>query len=305
MPFMPFLNSIFSEIVDRMREFSFIDVLDIIFVAFVLYKLIQIVRETKAGQLVKAIILFLAIYLIAQWIGMPVVVNMTGYIFRMGLIVVAILFQPELRRAMEKLGRSNVGSLKGVALTQKDEKTIGTIDIVAKVCTEFQRTKTGALIVFEQTTPLGEVIESGTTLSARASEELLFNVFYKEAPMHDGAVIMRDNKIYASGCILPLSKDEGLNKDLGTRHRAAIGISDDSDAVAVVVSEETGIISAVKEGKIERDLSAISLKQFLLHALIITQETDRSVIGRIRNLRKKKKATTTPNDVNGGSDNAN
>ena len=309
MPFAPFLRSVGSEIIDRLRDFGIADALDIIFMAFVLYKLIQIVRETKAGQLVKAIILFVAIYLIAQWIGMPVVVNMMGYIFRMGLIVVAVLFQPELRRAMEKLGRSNVGTLKGVRLTQKDENLIKNIDIAVKVCADFGRSKTGALIVFEQTTPLGEAIESGTALSAKMSDELLLIIFYKEAPMHDGAVIIRDNKIYAAGCILPLSKDDGLNKDLGTRHRAAIGVTEDSDAVAIIVSEESGIISAAKEGKIERDLNAVSLKQYLLNALIITNETDRSILGRIRNLHKKKrveeKINENPADEKGGDDNAN
>ena len=305
MPFEPFLRSVGSEMLDRLRHFGIADALDIIFMAFVLYKLIQIVRETKAGQLIKAIILFVAIYLIAQWIGMPVVVNMMGYIFRMGLIVVAVLFQPELRRAMEKLGRSNVGSLKGVALTQRDEKTINTIDTVVKVCTDFGRSKTGALLVFEQTTPLGEAIESGTTLSAKVSDELLFNIFYKEAPLHDGAVVLRDDKIYAAGCILPLSKNDGLNKELGTRHRAAIGVTEDSDAVVIIVSEESGTISVVKEGKIERGFNAVSLKQFLVKALIVTDETDRSLLGRIRNIRKKRTPGATPDENEGGSDNAN
>lgn len=259
------------------QSFQLKDLLDIALVSFIIYNAIKLIRETRAAQLVKGIILVAGVWLIALAFNLYVMTSLLQYLFQFGLLAVVVLFQPELRRALEQIGRT--GNLNGAGKKffgaqrswkseERETRNLRGIIAIVDSCEAMSRSKTGALIVFERHTRLGEIISTGTVVNAVPSAPIICNIFFNKAPLHDGAMIIRDGMVYAAGCILPLTKDETVDINLGTRHRAAIGMSENSDAVVVVVSEETGQISIALNGSITRNYTRETLKEKLCSLLL-------------------------------------
>ncbi|MDY2960214.1 MAG: diadenylate cyclase CdaA [Hornefia sp.] len=238
------------------------DILDILITTFIVYKILEFIKDTRAQQLLKGLLFVIAAYFVADYMNLHVVHWMLRAVFTVGLFALVVIFQPELRRGLEYMGRSKIGMSKLVKIDKDKAKYIS--NEIANVTAGFSDKKTGALIVFEQDVTLEDIAETGTLINADISAELLGNLFYEGAPLHDGAVIIRQDKVYAAGCVLPLTDKISLNKSLGTRHRAGIGITENSDAVTLIVSEETGIISVAKDGQIIRFLEKKNVEKILL-----------------------------------------
>jgi diadenylate cyclase len=249
------------------------DIIDILVIAFVVYKAIEFLRETRAGQLVKGIIMLFVIYAIADWLGLAVLEWTLSKIVDSVIIVAAVIFQPELRRILERVGRTNFKT--GQLLDGEQDEISKSIDCIARAAGMMQDQKIGALIVFERKTQLGEIINTGTVVDAVPSVSVVNNIFFPKSPLHDGAMIVRDGRIYAAGCILPLTQRTDISSALGTRHRAAIGMTENSDAVVLVVSEETGIISIVSNGQIKRNFNSISASVELNHLLLSEENVEK------------------------------
>ena len=243
------------------------DIMDLAVLAYIIYLLLKLIRETRAGQLVKGILLLVAAYFISSLLELTVMEYILGHALDIGLLAMLILFQPELRRALEQFGQTKIGiKLMGIGIPSNDVKQRWNtaIEAICDSCVELSASCTGALIVIERKTRLGEQIETGTKMNAIPSKEVFGNIFYPKTPLHDGAVIMRDGLILAAACFLPRpNSDVLIDKGLGSRHRAAIGMSENSDAVVVVVSEETGQISIAINGVLTRDYTRIRLKSTL------------------------------------------
>ena len=267
------LNEIWSTLLTMMPPEPK-DIVDIAILSYAIYKLIKFMKETRAMNLFKGIALLLIVYAVANFFGMNVTVFILGKLFGLGFIALVILFQPELRRSLEKVGYLNLNMLtKFGADKDSDSKWDSAIDAICDACEDLSSTTTGALIVIERESKLGEQIASGTVIDAAPSKEIFGTIFFPKTPLHYGAVIMRDGMIHAAGCFLPKSEDdERVNdiygKDLGSRHRAALGMSENSDALIIIVSEETGTISIVENGKMQRGLSKDNLKKTLRSRLI-------------------------------------
>ena len=271
------MHEAFRDIIDMIfsviKTAELVDVLDILVLSYVVYVAIKLVRETRAGQLIKGIIILLVVYILAEVVHMKAISYLLSETLNIGLIALIILFQPELRRTLEKAGYTKFGlRFAGGAGTDSDTWS-RTIDVICDACVELSATSTGALIVIERQTRLGEQIDNGTVLDAIPSKELLGNIFYNKTPLHDGAVIVRDGKILAAACFLPKpQKEELINKRLGSRHRAAIGMSENSDAVVIVVSEETGAISVAENGVLKSGFTRENLHHLLEDRLISSNE---------------------------------
>ncbi len=286
------ISVFFSVIFSAFAGIRFADILDIAILAFVVYKALEFFRETRAKPLIKGIIILAFFWVIATWWNMVSVKWLMAKIFDYAIIAIAIIFQPELRRALERMGRSNLGLFdrSGSNAEEIDE----CINRVSAAAVNMQERKIGALIVFERNTPLGEIIDTGTVVNAEVATPLIGNIFFPNSPLHDGAMIIRGNRIYAAGCILPLTAREDLSEQLGTRHRAAVGMSENSDAVVLVVSEETGTISIAEGGTLTRDFNGTTLRGALKALLYEQEETKNTGIiskfrGFITRLREKRK----------------
>lgn len=262
--FLDRLGELWNSISRNLSTFRFADAVDIAVVAILLYFVFKFIRDRRAGKLAAGIVTLLLLLAVSNLIEMKVMSYLMHNVFQIGIIAVIIVFQPELRAVLEKVGG---GSLKGVRsfgdFRNTDDGYATMIESVAQAASELAETKTGALIVFERTTRLGDLVLTGTVVDSAISVPLIKNIFFKNSPLHDGAVIVRENRLYAAGCLLPLSSSQDITKDLGTRHRAALGMSENSDAVVLVVSEETGKISLASEGKITRGYNKDSLKETL------------------------------------------
>lgn len=248
-----------------------VDIIDIALLSFIIYKLIKIIRETRAGQLAKGIVFLLLAYFTCFIFKLRTMEFILTVILNNGFIALLIMFQPEMRRTLERVGRA--GGAKFSFLYERPDDYISkwekAIDVICESCEELSDTKTGALFVLERKTKLGTEISSGTVINSIPSKELFGTIFFPKTPLHDGAVIVRDGMVYAAACYLPKpEREELINKKLGTRHRSAIGMSENSDAVVVVVSEETGIISVAVDGKIFRNFTPKSLGVFLQDQMI-------------------------------------
>ena len=247
------------------------DVLDILIIAFLLYKLLTLVRSTKAASLLKGLLAFFALLALSNLFNLRGITYILSKLMEMGVLALIILFQPEIRRILEQLGsRRIVAFFSHSEAGNVMEQTIGQTVLA---CTEMSQSRTGALIVFEREIMLDEFVRSGTVLDAAVSSELLKNIFFVKAPMHDGAVIVRHGRILGAGCMLPLSKNVNLSRDLGMRHRAGIGMSENSDAVVVIVSEETGSISVAIGGMLKRHLKPETLENLLRNELLPQEES--------------------------------
>lgn len=248
-----------------LMSIKFLDIIDILVVAYFLYRIYLMLKNTRAATLVKGLLVLVLILLISKWINLNVISWLLEKSMTVIMVALPVVFQPELRRALEQIGR---GSLfhKGSELDEQEiEEMLGAVTNAAVI---MSRRKEGALMVFERATGLEERIETGVALDALISDSLLLNIFEKDTPLHDGAIVIRGKRIVAASCLLPLTENRNLSQELGTRHRAAIGISEQSDAVVLVVSEETGAISIVRNGDIMRYLTADDVKNILRAALV-------------------------------------
>lgn len=268
-----------TDILDNIRSvisyITIVDIFDMIFLSAILFFCIKLMRETRAEQLIKGIIFFAIVLFLLDQLGFKVMGLIAETFFNIGILAIIVMFQPELRRILERVGRTKMSKklpflLEG-STGEENEKIVNEINSISKACENLSRTSTGALIVIEQQTKLGEQIETGTLINAIPSAELFGNIFVPNTPLHDGAVIMRDGIILAAACYLPKpAKEELVPKELGTRHRAAIGMSEVSDAIIIVVSEETGVISVAENGTLTRNYSGVTLKNYLNERLIHT-----------------------------------
>lgn len=278
------------------KTFEIKDVFDILFVTFVIYAIIKFMKDTKAVQLLKGTIILVVVYMLAIFFNLTMLTALLKMFVEFGVIIIIILFQPEIRNFLEKIGRSNISGRLGFSGNDIAEENYEIkrkcLEDVVKVAEDFSKKKVGALIVFERKTKLGDIISTGTIIDAQPSVSLLGNMFFNKAPLHDGAVIIRDGKVYAAGCILPLTRrNEYVDVNLGTRHRAALGMSEESDAAVVVVSEETGGISLVYQGTLRKMENSLQLKQ-KLENLVIPETTKNDIVDLIpifSSIRKDKK----------------
>ena len=265
---MEFLQQILGLFVDLVRQFTWRDAVDVLAVSFIIYSGIKLVRESRAEQLVKGLLLVVVIFGLANYLQLYMLKGLLSTFFQFTIVELLIVFQPELRRALEQMGRNGVSKPFTLAAAPKDAEAELQLQrkgilAVGEACMTLQKLKMGALIVFERKTKLKEIVDTGTVVNAEPTAAIIGNIFFNKAPLHDGAMVMRDGMVYAAGCILPLTKNDSISIDLGTRHRAAIGMSENSDAVVVVVSEETGQISIAVNGILTRNYT----KETLINAL--------------------------------------
>lgn len=286
------MNSIlsnFTDIFKQIRTIGFADMLDILIVAVVIYALIGFIRRTNATKVAKGILLLVVAVWLANALNLMVTSFLLRQVFEIGILAVIILFQPEIRRALEKVGSSQLFSLLGKEWGGQAIEHVIMQTVYA--CEEMARTRTGALIVFERDNRLNEQLSSGTPVDAYVSTELLKNIFYDKSPLHDGAVIIKEGRLAAAGCMLPLSTNTNLSRDLGMRHRAGIGMSEHSDAVVVIVSEETGGISVAVDGLLKRHLAADTFEALLRRELLPLEDAGGiSRRERLKNWRRKNNA---------------
>lgn len=293
------LNKVFEAIaswwewmVSIAMNFQFKDAVDIIIVAFLIYGVVKLVRETRAGQLVKGLFLLVILFIISSYFNLVMVSRVLAYFFQFAFVAILIVFQPEIRKALEQVGRNNVGQSIAAVVTGRDRsydraQIRKAINAVVDGVGILQQLKMGALIVFERKTKLGDIIETGTQINCEPSGQIVGNIFFNKAPLHDGAMIIRDGMIHAAGCILPLTKNTSVSAELGTRHRAALGVSEESDAVIVVVSEETGQISVAVNGVLARRFTRDTLRD-VLEGYLIPQEEASTVRRKFDVLKSKR-----------------
>ena len=259
-------------IISNFQTFKLVDLLDIVIVAFVVYQLLGFISRTRAGQLARGALVVALIYVIATTSNMRTVTWIMDSLLQVGLLTLVVVFQPEIRRALERMGQTDQWFLKFFRVRHVDPATRGSwrsaIIAICDAAERFSETKTGALIVLERRTDLSEIERTGTPVDCEVNPEVLGTIFYEGTPLHDGAAIIEDGRIKAAGCVLPLSNNLDLGKDMGTRHRACLGIAENSDAIAVVVSEETGIISMAKNGVLIRHFDRQTLYTRLVDEMI-------------------------------------
>ena len=250
----------------------FTDILDVALMAFLLYKLLTLLKTTSGTNLLKGVLIFLAVLFLSSILHLNGISFILSRMLEWGVLALIILFQPEIRRVLEQVGSQRLKFLNLFSREGTVSEMERTIAQTVLACTEMSRSRTGALIVFEQKMQLDDMVRSGTVLDATVSSELLKNIFFVKAPMHDGAVIIRHGRLLGAGCMLPLSKNVNLSRDLGMRHRAGIGMSENSDAVVVIVSEETGSISVAIGGMLRRHLMPETLENILRNELMPQEE---------------------------------
>jgi len=265
-------------------NFRIIDLIDIIIVAVIFYKLLMLIKETRAEQLIKGLIVLLVVLNVSKLLKMHMVHFILENTMTVGVIALLVVFQPELRRALEYIGRTRWLSISISEVIK--EEVLNNIEEIVNATTLLSRSKTGALMVIERDTGLNEIVDTGTLIEGKISALLIANIFEHNAPLHDGAILIKKSKIMAAGCFLPLSTKANLSRDLGTRHRAALGMVENSDALVVVVSEETGAISLAIDGELKRFLEVSELKEILEASLIVEEKV--SFVGKWRLLNDKK-----------------
>ena len=277
------LDSFFSAF-NQFRTISFIDIIDILIVAYIIYRIMKLLKDTSAERLIKGIIILVGIMLLASMLHLTMISWLLQQALNVGLFAIVVVFQPELRRLLEQIGKGNFSRL--IVPADAPDEVESMITATVSACADMSRTKTGALIVFERRERLGEIISTGTAVDAAPSAELIKNIFFKNSPLHDGAMVVRAGRICAAGCVLPLSGNQSLSRDLGTRHRAAVGMSESADSVLVVVSEETGSISVAIGGMLKRHLSPDMLRKLLENELLDSEKQEKSRLAAIRDIWK-------------------
>ena len=285
------MNDILQFFVNTFSDFQVSDAVDIIIVTFVVYYLLKLILETRAQQIIKGILLLVIATFVSGLLELHTLNWMCKGALALGAVAVLIVLQPELRRALEFMGRGRIVNAIG---SNDKERSKRIVQEITNAVEKFSSEKTGALIVFERQTVLENYAESGTVLDALVSQQLLGNIFYEGAPLHDGAIIINEFKVYAAGCVLPLSNNQNISKDLGTRHRAGLGITENSDAVALIVSEETGIISMAEDGELERFLDSRTVEKRLLDLYLSDKRIGR---GFFKNSKKRNALTKVSSDA--------
>lgn len=297
-----FLNMLWERIRLFLASYNLLtDTLDILLVALFVYFIVRLVRDSRAEQLIKGILFLGLLYFFAFLLNLTTVEYLLKAVFDSGLLVLVVIFQPEIRRALEQAGHSRsglfriFGGLNGEDNTFIIDQWNKAIHATAQAVDILQKRRMGALIVMERTTRLGEIAHSGTLIDAEPSGELIANLFYNKAPLHDGAMIFREGKIYAAGCILPLTDNLQISRELGTRHRAGVGMSENSDAVVVILSEETGMISVAEGGELQRNFTPKTLAKTLEDRMLWERENTFD-LSKKRLFRKNKKQTVGGRD---------
>ena len=269
---MEVISGVMQRLLEYILSIEIWDVVDILTIAFLAYQLMKLVQKTNSSRIIKGV----ALVLVALWLSagrLRALNYLIAHIVDIGILALLILFQPEIRRVLEQMGSSRLSFFRLFSRPQVDRQTLETaIEETVSACGEMSKSRTGALIVFERELKLDEHVRSGTVLDAQISSELLKNIFFVKAPMHDGAAIVRNGRLLGAGCMLPLSRNVNLSRDLGMRHRAGIGMSENSDAVVVLVSEETGSISVAVGGMLKRHLMTETLEQLLRNELLPQEE---------------------------------
>ncbi len=258
-----------------MIRFQLSDLLDIAILSFVIYKLLWMLRKTSSGRVMRGILIFLLAMFLSYTLDLTATSFVLDRVVELGILALVILFQPELRRLLEKMGSGRIGQVFASSKEPEGAEVERAIQQTTEAYADMSRDKVGALMVFERQNLLDDIIKTGTPLDCSVSSELLKNLFWNKAPLHDGAVIVRDGRIVGAGCMLPLSSNVNLSRDLGMRHRAGIGMSENSDAVVVIVSEETGSISAAVGGMLKRHLAPETLERLLRNELLSDEEKER------------------------------
>ena len=269
---------IFADLVNRyvigvIAEMKFVDFVDIIILSIIIFYVYKFIRQRRAVRLARGVIIVLAVLLLSTIFNMRALNFILQNFFQVGMIALIVIFQSDLRAALERFGSTKIKGFRGISETDA-KAIINAAETISEAADVLSKTKTGALIAIERSTKLGEHLSHGVILNAEMSTLLIRNIFFNKAPMHDGAMIIRDRRIYAAGCYLPLSNAD-VNKDLGTRHRAALGLSEVSDAIVIVVSEETGTISVAVDGELTREFSAETLKNEITRYLLPDDNTKR------------------------------
>jgi len=272
---MEFLNTIMESI----SNITFMSIVDIIVVTFIFYKIYMLIRETRAEQLLKGIILIIFLIPVSSLLNLTMLNWLLTKTITIGVISFVIIFQPEIRRALEHLGRH---SFLDRSLIEDDEKLRKVVTEIANATESLSMSRTGALIIIEQQTGLQDIVNTGIKLDAEVSAALIENIFVENTPLHDGATIIRNDRIMSAACILPLTSNGDINRKLGTRHRAAIGMSESSDALIIIVSEETGIISLAVNGNLTRNYDCETLKNVLMKIIVKRNSTKSTIREKIR-----------------------
>ncbi len=277
------MSEIFNNIISGV---GITDVIDVVIVAFVIYKVLGFIRETRALQLAKWLLILVLATVLSDKLNLYTLNWILRNTMTLGVIALVIVFQPELRRALEYVGRSKFITPQFAQMDKEKVKVI-TASII-KAVDYFSSNKVGALIIMERETILNDIAETGTRINAEISTELLGNIFYEGAPLHDGAAIVRGDRVYAAGCVLPLTQSKSLSKELGTRHRAGIGITENSDAIAIIVSEESGIISIAVDGKLSRFLDIKTVEKTLLNTYLSQIHVEKVKVPFLDKIRRRK-----------------
>ncbi len=286
---MEFINTAANFIWSNIRTIGIVDILDIIIVAFLVYQVMTWVSRSGSARVIRGIVLVIIVLWVATLLELKVVSYLMGKIVELGLLALIVIFQPELRRLFEKVGSAKYTSIFNRAGVSRELESA--IDQTVLACTDLSHTKTGAIIVFERNVNLDDVVKTGTVVDSVVQSELLKNIFYPKAPLHDGAVVIRNGRIMAAGCMLPLSQNPNLSRDLGMRHRAGIGMSEASDAVVLVVSEETGGLSVAVDGMLKRHLTQEIFEKLLRNELLndeSEQDKKKRLITRVKKNEKNK-----------------
>ncbi len=269
----------------QIKSMGIIDYIDIIIVAFLLYQLYKFIRDRRAGKLAAGVLFLALIFIVSEFAQMHALRFLLSNIFQVGIVSIIVLFQPELRSALEKVGGEPLKSLRNIGEQKGNAELSAAITGICDAVCDMSKTKTGALIVIERTTKLGDIVKTGTVVNANISALLIKNIFFKNSPLHDGAAIITGTRLHAAGCYLPLTTSMEVDAALGTRHRAAIGMSENSDAVIISVSEETGTISIALNGELMRNFDYRSLYNQLMSLLAAPKKT----IQAPKSIRGKKK----------------
>jgi len=277
-----FLSSIFEGVLRYISTIALTDWLDIVLLAYLIYRTLLLVGRSRAANLGKGVIAFLFVLALSVFFHLNTINAILKAILTWGIIGSVVIFQPEIRRLLEQVGSSKLSSLNPFARAQRTGVLESVIAQTVDACAEMSDSHTGMLMVFERNINLDDYIRTGTVVDAQISSQLLKNIFFVKAAMHDGAVIVRNGRLLAAGCILPLSHNVNISRDLGTRHRAGIGMSENSDAVVLIVSEETGAISVAIGGVLKRHLTPQTLTKLLSNELIPAEDEEKKEKFRIR-----------------------
>lgn len=269
----------FDNILSILMSIRITDVIDILIVAYLIYKVLSFIRETRAQQLVRGILLIVAFFVLSDLFNLNLLNWTLQSVITVGAFALVVIFQPELRRGLEQVGRK--GFMPGSVMGLEKSEAIDIANELTDAVDDFSSSRTGALIVIERQTMLNDIIETGSEIDARIVSRLLGNIFYEGSPLHDGAVVIRGNRIAAASCVLPLSEKTNIGRNLGTRHRAGLGVSEVSDAFVIVVSEESGAISIAEDGKLRRFVDLKTLEKDLLTIFMPEQAGKPSLLGKI------------------------